>query len=347
MSVRQRSGGWQADVCYKGSRFRQDGFPSKLEAEQWERTARTRLENGQPLDGAETPTHPTTLKALAERVTALVWKGQRSEDTSVKNADDVVAILGGDRDPKTVTTATIDAMVEEFQRKGFSNATINRKLAALSKMLHFAKQRGWVASVPHIERRKESEHRIRWVSEEEEKKIERWFKFTNQQSMIDLVQFLMDTGLRLAEAVGDEKKRHTGVAWTHVRTKAEGRMAVDVPPLNAKSGKLRTIPLTPRVREIVERRRKAAPQDTERLFHDLDYWGVEYAWRTMREHIEMDHDPQFIIHVLRHTFGSRLAQKGVAIQTIQKLMGHANVQTTMRYAHLHDTALEAAVEVLA
>ncbi len=40
------------------------------------------------------------------------------------------------------------------------------------------------------------------------------------------------------------------------------------------------------------------------------------------------------IHSLRHTYGSHLAQQGVPLPAIQKFMGHANIQTTMVYAHL-------------
>lgn len=39
------------------------------------------------------------------------------------------------------------------------------------------------------------------------------------------------------------------------------------------------------------------------------------------------------IHALRHTFASRLIQKGVDLPSVQKLMGHTNIQTTMIYSH--------------
>ena len=39
-------------------------------------------------------------------------------------------------------------------------------------------------------------------------------------------------------------------------------------------------------------------------------------------------------HTLRHTTASRLAQAGVGLLQLQQFMGHANVSTTQRYAHL-------------
>lgn len=334
MAVRPRSNGFQVDFSHAGSRIRKDGFTSSLEAEQWEREARTRLEQGKPLSEAvNAQDRPCTMRGLCDRVTALVWKGQRAEDTAVKNADDVVTLLGEKRDPKTITTTAIDSMVEEFGRKGLSNATINRKLAALSKMLHFAQQRGWITAVPHIARRRENEHRIRWLTAEEEGRVLAWFEFTGRRTMKDWVTFLIDTGCRASEALEIE--------WPAV---ADGKW-VQIPP--TKRGNPRAIPMTPRVQEIVERRRKAAPQDTLGLFHDLDYWQANYAWDQMRAHFKLDTDAEFVIHMLRHTFCSRLAQRGVALQVIQQLAGHKTISVTMRYAHLAPANLLKAMEVLA
>lgn len=47
-----------------------------------------------------------------------------------------------------------------------------------------------------------------------------------------------------------------------------------------------------------------------------------------------DNRQQIVFHSLRHTFGSHLAMGGESLQTIQELMGHQNIETTMRYSHL-------------
>lgn len=39
-------------------------------------------------------------------------------------------------------------------------------------------------------------------------------------------------------------------------------------------------------------------------------------------------------HDLRHTYASHLVMRGVSMRTIQELLGHASITTTMRYAHL-------------
>jgi len=52
------------------------------------------------------------------------------------------------------------------------------------------------------------------------------------------------------------------------------------------------------------------------------------------------------IHALRHTFASQLVMKGVDLPTVQKLMGHSDIQTTMIYAHLAPDHLAEAVDRL-
>ena len=65
-------------------------------------------------------------------------------------------------------------------------------------------------------------------------------------------------------------------------------------------------------------------------------------WR-MYERAEL---PKRGWHVLRHTFASQLVMKGVSMRHVQKLLGHASITMTERYAHLAPESLHEAVAVL-
>jgi integrase len=52
------------------------------------------------------------------------------------------------------------------------------------------------------------------------------------------------------------------------------------------------------------------------------------------------------LHILRHTFCSRLAMRGATAKAIQELAGHANLSTTQRYMHLSPAAKESAIRLL-
>jgi len=56
--------------------------------------------------------------------------------------------------------------------------------------------------------------------------------------------------------------------------------------------------------------------------------------------------PEHPTHALRHTFAGHLVQSGAQLVVVQKLLGHASIQTTMRYAHLGSGDMRAGVEKL-
>jgi site-specific recombinase XerD len=54
--------------------------------------------------------------------------------------------------------------------------------------------------------------------------------------------------------------------------------------------------------------------------------------------------PDFRVHDLRHSFASFLVNAGRSLYEVQELLGHADIRTTSRYAHLSRERLISAVE---
>jgi len=52
------------------------------------------------------------------------------------------------------------------------------------------------------------------------------------------------------------------------------------------------------------------------------------------------------LHILRHTFCSRLAARGATAMEIKELASHADLTTTMRYMHLSPSAKREAIKLL-
>jgi integrase len=68
-----------------------------------------------------------------------------------------------------------------------------------------------------------------------------------------------------------------------------------------------------------------------------------YSWDKARIQAGM---PDLRVHDLRHSFASFLVNAGRSIYEVQELLGHADIKTTSRYAHLSRESLKAAVSVV-
>ena len=63
--------------------------------------------------------------------------------------------------------------------------------------------------------------------------------------------------------------------------------------------------------------------------------GLDHAWRTVRVAAGLE---DVRMHDLRHSFASRALALGETLPVIGKLLGHSDIETTARYAHLaHDS----------
>lgn len=331
MPVVARGNSYQATVHHKGERLRKS-FRTKAEAEAWEAQTKASLLRGETIGESQeiVKGSPRNILELYEATYNRYWKGSKSEKSSRLNALKCVETLGSHLTPASITEQRIDDMVFAFEREGISDGTINRRLSALSKMLTYAQERGYITRKPKIDRKKEPQHRIRYITPEEEETLIGYMELIQKRDMVDIIKVAIDTGMRMGE-----------ILKAQTRDLSDGLISL----WETKSGKSRSIPLTSRAREVLERRARWADSDGK-LFKGWTHSRVNHYWDAARSHMGLMRDPQFVPHAMRHTFCSRLVQRGVDITTISKLAGHSSVVVTMRYAHLSPDNLANAIRVL-
>ena len=91
--------------------------------------------------------------------------------------------------------------------------------------------------------------------------------------------------------------------------------------------------MTSRVKDVIQRRIKE--KQCEYVFTDAKCTGPRnHATDGIKKAMKRAGIKEFTIHDFRHTCASRLIQNGLSLYEVASILGHTDVQTTQRYAHL-------------
>ncbi len=140
---------------------------------------------------------------------------------------------------------------------------------------------------------------------------------------------------------GMRKGELFGLRWPDVHLDAARLDVMRSYKLAPKSGKARHLPAHPELVRILRQWKERCPATPEGLVFPVAAGG---SWRMGRREDSLDlgallkaaecHVPVKPWHALRHTFASHFMMRGGNILTLQKLLGHADINMTMVYAHL-------------
>lgn len=330
MPIYQRGTTFMVSVGSGENRLR-ESFKTKHEAEVAELEALARLKaTGSPLRASTSPSNGQakgkTLGDAHDITWRLRWRSHKSANTIADNCRCIFRSIPRDTQLSAITPMMMLEIIEEWEDEGNSGSTVNRKVSAISTMLTVAAEQGW-CSVPKLPRRKEGEHRIRWVDQQEEIRALNLCQHLGLEELRDLICVAIDTGFRRGELLG-----------LSPRDLIQGKLHLH--PGQTKNNKGRAVPATQRVIEIVTRRSNHA-----RVF-SLSAPALRHQWMLLKRSMKLEGDSQFVFHCLRHTCASRMVQAGVPLAVVQAWMGHSTVMTTMRYSHLAPDSLQAGLQAL-
>lgn len=262
---------------------------------------------------------------LSERYLNILWDDGSHKYNVRLFLGEINEILKGERF-SGFSQEMLDRIIGSLRERNNSNATINRKMAALSKLLRKAYKMGDIFSLPEFIRQKERAGRIRFLELEEEARLFAAIKARCENSY-RLAVFLVDTGCRLGEAIG--------LTWNDLH---DPRVTFWL----TKSNRSRTVPLTKRARKTC----KIPVERHKGPFSMLTQVEFRAVWNDAKYEVGLGTDTQVVPHILRHTCASRLVRGGIDIRRVQMWLGHQTLQMTMRYAHLATNDLDSCVKVL-
>jgi integrase len=315
------TGRFCVEVQQDGKRLR--GRRNTLaEAKVLEQELLARFASGEPVEATRkfTKAHskPLTLSEAISSCGGKIWAGLASEDNNLSKLNTFLSVVGN-KPLDSIGVHDIDSLVSHLEDEGRADATINRYQSAVNMFLNWCKSRGYrTKETPPLDWREESEGRIRWLSYQEEALMLQHARF----NIPKVIKVAIETGLRASELLCLEEKGDLAPEWIHL--------------WKTKNKSARSIPIS---------------GETYALIKDLldegmpSYATLRYEWDRAAAKIGLDRDPEFVFHTCRHTYATRLVEANVNLRVIQTLMGHKRIETTMRYAHVHDATLIAAADL--
>lgn len=333
--IRPRGTRWFVDVTHGGVR-------KTATCDTWEDAVQVRaqlldaLKSGKPVDRVKPQTTRSSSYTLEEAFNAAYqerWALTQDPSHAKSWGTEVMEILGRHTPVCQIDRGTLGEYMTTLRDRGNSTSTIRTKLSKMRVLLSMAEDRGKINSVPKFPAMpKTRAGRIRFLWPEEERELIRLFRAWALDDMADAVAVLVDTGLRKGELL-----RLKGHDLDPKITK--------VTVWESKGGTSRTVPLTPRAQGILRGRKDRYGMG--RLFPTLTSTRMFWAWDRARNHMGLAHESDFVIHALRHTCATRLAQSNLNLRKIQRWLGHASIKQTTKYTQAYPSELEEGAEMLA
>jgi integrase len=215
-------------------------------------------------------------------------------------------------------------------RQKMQVSTANNSLRVLRRILNLAVEWDVLASAAKVKVLPGERRREMVVTREEEAR----FLAASPELLASVATVLADTGMRPEECFR--------LCWQDV-TWLNGRNGVLLVTRGKTAAARRVLPMTPRVRAVLESRWREAGMPEE---------GWAWPRKTRSGHLEPSslRKPHakamtdakvrpFVLYSLRHTFLTRLGQSGCDVWTLARIAGHSSITVSARYVHPSEDAV--------
>lgn len=271
-----------------------------------------------------------TLKEAAERY----FKPRKNSPSAsglkgTMNA--VLKIIDGNIQLSELTTKHLYDFVEYRKSEGRKPQTIKHGVQFISAVMKQAKREGYSIADLEVPTISVKATRLRYLSLEEEQLLLKEldpYRLTNDvpiqiqrnlQDNYDLVIILLDTGARYGEIAN--------LKWEQVNLETR-----TINLWRSKVSNESVIFMTKRVHQVLLKR--FCNNSSLYLFTSNDGGPRKNNNIAIRKAFRRAGLHDCTIHTLRHTHATRLVQNGLSIYEVRSVLGHTDIKTTMRYAHL-------------
>ena len=235
----------------------------------------------------------------------------------------------GDMQLNEITRGDVVRFIKGKRESGLMTSTCNRILAKLKASYSYAEEIELIKIDQNPTRMvkpfREPPHRDRFLSHHEAQRLLAEVSASGSPMLKFIIQFLLLTGARKGEAIHAE--------WSHIDTTTR----TWVVPVS-KNGRPRFITLSDGALQILEKVQsftRSKLGENKYVFPNITtgkpYSQIFHPWNVARRKAGLS---DVRIHDLRHSFASVLVNQGMSLYDVKELLGHSNITTTQRYAHL-------------
>ena len=214
-----------------------------------------------------------------------------------------------------ISSKDVEVYTRQRNAEGLKPGTVNRKLAVLSAIFTKAKKDGYFVPDFKIDKVPDMESKPpKYYNADELQLI-----YDHDPVHAHWWKLLVNTGMRLGE-LHQLKCADIRNGSIYLTSSVDAR---------TKSKKWRLIPLS----KGAEKALQVFDLKQEYLLPRYRKDSIKTAFKRACKRAGIAKGKHGV-HCLRHTFASNLVMNNVALHTVQKLLGHANIKTTEQYAHL-------------
>jgi site-specific recombinase XerD len=249
---------------------------------------------------------------------------------------DIFLGIIGDKQPKAITASDVDVFIDSQLADGMSPITINRRLATVHTFFEYlaseCPDQHWPN--PVIWRRHKLKRGSRLPRDAPDDEVTQLFSVITAERDRAMFGMMLGAGLRVAEVAT------LRLDSVEVPANAGGLTKLRV---CGKRQKERTVWLTPSLWEALQAWLQVRPAlESECLFlsqrgFPISVAGIQYRLRQYCKTAGVT----LTCHQLRHTFARRMVENGLPVDSLARLLGHNDLQSTQRYIDGADPTLQA------
>lgn len=249
-----------------------------------------------------------------------------------------------DQDIRTITTEQIEQLIGLKISEGLAKSSVNHYLTVLRTMLTKAVDWGYLEKSPmdRVKQLKLDQRDPGFYSEEE---LQKFLKGIKEHFPEHYPFFLtaFSTGMRHGELRALQWKdidfergiiRVSRTLWRKEAGTPKGRRARNIPMHSVLKNTLH------------EHRKSRKSRVLVFSLPDGSPYGINAGRKSMKKVCKLEGIKCLRFHDIRHTFASQMVMKGQSLRVIKEIMGHADISTTMIYAHLAPEFTARSVECL-